>query len=159
MRWLIMLVALVGLVASALALREHYRTGASPCSINEKWDCGTVNKSPYAVIGGLFANTGPEAQPGFLQRKFPAIAKIPVADVGIAGYLLLVLLAFKRWWHALAVASVAAFAFSLYLLHVEKDILGIYCIYCVISLGVIFLITLLALAMSIAQLVRKPKAA
>src|SRR5438270_582025 len=66
MRWLIMLVALVGLVASALALREHYRTGASPCSINEKWDCGTVNKSPYAVIGGLFANTGPEV-PGFQQ--------------------------------------------------------------------------------------------
>ena len=58
-----------------------------------------------------------------------------------------------------AMTSVAAFAFSLYLLHVEKDILGIYCIYCVISLGVIFLITLLALAMSIAQLVRKPKAA
>jgi uncharacterized membrane protein len=159
MRWFIILVALVGLVASALALREHYRTGASPCSINEKWDCGTVNKSPYAVIGGLFADSGPGAQPGFLQRKLPAIANIPIADVGIAGYVLLALLAFKRWWHALAVAGLAALAFSLYLAHVEKDILGVWCIYCVISLGVISGITLLAIIMSITQLVRRPKAA
>jgi uncharacterized membrane protein len=159
MRWLIMLVALAGLVASALALREHYRTGASPCSINEKWDCGTVNKSPYAVIGGLFADTGPEAQPSLLQRKFPAIANIPIADVGIAGYVLLALLAFKKWWHVLTVAALAALAFSLYLAHVEKDILGVWCIYCVISLGVISLITLLAGIMSVMQLLRRPRPA
>ena len=158
MRWLIMLVALGGVVAAALALREHYRTGASPCSINEKWDCGAVNKSNYAVIGGLFVDTGPDAKPGFFQRKFPALARIPVADVGIAGYLLLLLLAFKRWWHALTIASLAALAFSLYLAHVEKDILGIWCIYCVVSLCVISLITLLAIIMSIVQLVRRSNA-
>jgi len=159
MRWLIILVALAGVVASALALREHYRTGDSPCSINEKWDCGAVNKSPYAVIGGLFADTGPEAQPSFLQRKFPAIANIPIAAVGIAGYVLLALLAFKRWWHVLTVAALAALAFSLYLAHVEKDILGVWCIYCVISLGVISLITLLAVIMSVMELMRRPKPA
>jgi uncharacterized membrane protein len=154
-----MLVALVGLVAAVLARHEHYRTGASPCSINEKWDCGTVNKSTYAVLGGLFVDTGPGAQPGFLERKFPAIAKIPVADIGIAGYILLALLAFKRWWHALTVASVLAVAFSLYLAHVEKDILEVWCIYCVISLGAISLITLLAVITSIVQLVRgRPRA-
>jgi uncharacterized membrane protein len=154
-----MLVALVGLVAAVLARHEHYRTGASPCSINEKWDCGTVNKSTYAVLGGLFVDTGPGAQPGFLDRKFPAIAKIPVADIGIAGYILLALLAFKRWWHALTVASVLAVAFSLYLAHVEKDILEVWCIYCVISLGAISLITLLAVITSIVQLVRgRPRA-
>jgi uncharacterized membrane protein len=154
-----MLVALVGLVAAVLARHEHYRTGASPCSINEKWDCGTVNKSTYAVLGGLFVDTGPGAQPGFLERKFPAIARIPVADIGIAGYILLALLAFKRWWHALTVASVLALAFSLYLAHVEKDILEVWCIYCVISLGAISLIALLAVVTSIMQLVRRPKAA
>ena len=159
MRWLIMLIALAGVVAAALAHHEHYRTGVSPCSNNETWDCGTVNKSPYAVIGGLFADTGPEAQPSFLQRKFPGIANIPIADVGIAGYLLLAVLAFKRWWPALAVASVLALAFSLYLAHVEKDILGVWCIYCVISLGVISLITLLAVITSVVQLVRRPKPA
>jgi uncharacterized membrane protein len=110
------------MVAAALALREHYRTEASPCSINEKWDCGTVNKSRFAVIQG-----------------------VPVADIGIAGYLLLLVLAIAKRWRLLASAAVPALAFSLYLAHVEKDILEIWCIYCVISLCIISLITLLSL--------------
>ncbi len=121
MRWLIAFLALAGMVAAALALREHYRTEASPCSINEKWDCGTVNKSRFAVIGG-----------------------IPVADIGIAGYLLLAGLAIGKRWRLLAAAAVPAFAFSLYLAHIEKDILEVWCIYCVISLGIISLITVLS---------------
>ncbi|HXO38871.1 MAG TPA: vitamin K epoxide reductase family protein [Candidatus Acidoferrum sp.] len=122
MRWLIAFLALAGMVAAALALREHYRTEASPCSINEKWDCGTVNKSRFAVIGG-----------------------VPVAVIGIAGYLLLAALAITKRWRLLAAAAVPALAFSLYLAHIEKDILEVWCIYCVISLGIITLITLLSL--------------
>lgn len=122
MRWLIAFLALAGMVAAILALREHYRTEASPCSINEKWDCGTVNKSRFAVIKG-----------------------VPVADVGIAGYLLLAGLAMGKRWRLLAAAAVPAWAFSLYLAHIEKDILEVWCIYCVISLGIITLITLLSL--------------
>ncbi len=121
MRWLIAFLALAGMVAAALALREHYRVEASPCSINEKWDCGTVNKSRFAVIGG-----------------------VPVADIGIAGYLLLAGLAIAKRWRLLAAATVPAFAFSLYLAHIEKDILEVWCIYCVISLGIISLITVLS---------------
>ena len=122
MRWLIAILALAGMVAAILALREHYRTEASPCSINEKWDCGTVNKSRFAVIKG-----------------------VPVADIGIAGYLLLAGLAFGRRWRLLAVAAVPAWVFSLYLAHIEKDILEVWCIYCVISLGMITAITVLSL--------------
>jgi vitamin-K-epoxide reductase (warfarin-sensitive) len=122
MRWLIAFLALAGMVAAILALREHYRTEASPCSINEKWDCGTVNKSRFAVIKG-----------------------VPVADIGIAGYLLLAGLAISRRWRLLAAAAVPAFAFSLYLAHIEKNILEVWCIYCVISLGIITLITVLSL--------------
>jgi vitamin-K-epoxide reductase (warfarin-sensitive) len=122
MRWIIAILALAGMVAAILALREHYRTDASPCSINEKWDCGTVNKSRFAVIKG-----------------------VPVADIGIAGYLLLAGLAIGKRWRLLAAAAVPAWAFSLYLAHIEKDILEVWCIYCVISLGMITLITLLSL--------------
>jgi uncharacterized membrane protein len=122
MRWIIAILALAGMVAAILALREHYRTDASPCSINEKWDCGTVNKSRFAVIGG-----------------------VPVADIGIAGYLLLLVLAIAKRWRLLAAAAVPAWAFSLYLAHIEKDILEVWCIYCVISLGIITLIMLLSL--------------
>ncbi len=97
-----------------LALREHYRTeGQSPCSINEKWDCGTVNKSRFASIGGVFdqlanrsAALSDDAKP-----RFEAIRKIPVADVGIAGYILLGLLALMKRWRLLAAAAVLAWLF------------------------------------------------
>ncbi len=60
-------------------------------------------------------------------------------------YLLLAGLAMGKRWRLLAAAAVPAFAFSLYLAHVEKDILETWCIYCVISLAMITLITLLSL--------------
>ncbi|HXY78393.1 MAG TPA: vitamin K epoxide reductase family protein, partial [Candidatus Acidoferrales bacterium] len=89
MRWLLVVLAVLGIVVSALALREHYRTDASPCSINERWDCGIVNHSPYAMLHG-----------------------IPVAVIGIAGYLLLGALAFwKRYPWMLPLVTVA-FAFA-----------------------------------------------
>ena len=136
MRWLIALVAVIGFVAAGLALREHYRTDTSPCSINEKWDCGTVNKSQYAVLRG-----------------------VPVADIGLAGYLLLAVLAIRKSWKLLATAALAGLAFSLYLANIEAHVLEVWCIYCVISLGSISLITLLAIGTAVAQMVRKPTSA
>src|SRR5581483_9934610 len=52
MKYVLIILALLGITVSALALREHYRPEgeAAPCDINARWDCGTVNKSPYAVI-------------------------------------------------------------------------------------------------------------
>jgi vitamin-K-epoxide reductase (warfarin-sensitive) len=121
-RWIVALLALLGLLASVAALREHYRTGASPCSINDKWDCGEVNHSPYAVLG-----------------------RVPVADIGIAGYLLLGLLALRRAWRTTFFAAVIGLGFSLYLTYIEARVLQIWCIYCVISLSMISLITILSL--------------
>jgi vitamin-K-epoxide reductase (warfarin-sensitive) len=122
MRGILTFLAVLGIASSGLALREHYRTDTSPCSINEKWDCGIVNHSPYAVLGG-----------------------VPVATIGIAGYLLLGILALRRWYLALLPLSLGALAFSLYLAHIEKDLLGVWCIYCVASLGVISVFSLLVL--------------
>ena len=123
MRWILVLLAILGIVVSALALREHYRTDASPCSINERWDCGIVNHSSYSMLAG-----------------------IPVAVIGMAGYLLLAALALKRAYRLMLVPVLAALAFSLYLARIEQHVLGVWCIYCVISLGVISLLTLLLLA-------------
>ncbi len=53
MRYILAILAVAGMVVSYLALRVHYDTGSAPCSINEKWDCGIVNHSPYAVIHGV----------------------------------------------------------------------------------------------------------
>ncbi len=118
MRWWIVFLALVGIVVASLALREHYRVGTSPCSINDRWDCGTVNHSPYAVLG-----------------------KIPVAIIGIGGYVLLGVLAAVRARKFLIVAAVIGLAFSLYLTRIEAYVLEVWCIYCVASLAVITLIT------------------
>ncbi len=161
MRWLIAFLALVGVVAAALALREHYRTeGQSPCSINEKWDCGAVNKSRFASIGGVFDQlTNRSAVPSDdAKPRFEAIRKIPVADVGIAGYILLGLLALMRRWRLLAAAAVLALGFSCYLAYIEKYILEKWCIYCVISWGIISVITLLSLV-ALGMNWRKPHAA
>jgi len=122
MRWVLIVLAVVGIIASSLALREHYRTDASPCSINERWDCGIVNHSPYAVLYG-----------------------VPVAVIGIAGYILLGVLAFRRAYRLMLLASLGGLGFALYLAHIESVVLGVWCIYCVISLGVISALSLLSL--------------
>jgi vitamin-K-epoxide reductase (warfarin-sensitive) len=133
MRVILILLAGVGILASSLALREHYRTyGESPCSINDKWDCGIVNHSPYAIFLG-----------------------VPVADIGIAGYLLMAVLAFRRAYRLLLVAVAIALGFSLFLAHIEAHILGVWCIYCVASLGVVLLMTLLVGATVIVQSIRR----
>jgi uncharacterized membrane protein len=122
LRWLILFLALAGVVVASLALHEHYNTGASPCRIDDRWDCGIVNHSPYAVFGG-----------------------VPVAIIGICGYLLMGALASRKAWWLLFPTALAGLGFSLYLTHIEASILQVWCIYCVSSQGIIFLITVLAL--------------
>ncbi len=137
MRYVLVLLAVLGIIVSALALREHYReAGDSPCNINERWDCGIVNHSPYAMLAG-----------------------IPVAVFGIAGYLVMGVLAWRRAFRLVLAVALAGLAFSLYLAHIEAHVLGVWCIYCVISLGDISLITLLSLGTTVASLFRKSEPA
>lgn len=134
MRYLLLILAVLGVVVSSLALREHYREyGDSPCSINEHWDCGVVNHSKYAMLG-----------------------PIPVATVGIIGYVLMAGLAFARAYRLLIIPTFAGLAFSLYLANIEKNILGVWCIYCVISLGIVSLMCLLDLGAVVAGFARRP---
>ena len=119
LRLVVVLLALMGIVVSWLALRVHYSTETQPCSINEHWDCGVVNHSRYAEI-----------------------AHVPVAALA------LVLLAWMRRERLLALAAVPGVGFALYLTHIEKDVLMVYCLYCVISQVLIALILLLSLLWS-----------
>jgi uncharacterized membrane protein len=132
MRYVLVLLAIVGIAVSVLALREHYRTDTSPCSINERWDCGIVNKSPYAMLAG-----------------------VPVAVIGMAGYFLIGVLSLRRAYRLLVVVTLGALGFSLYLANIEAHVLGVWCIYCVISLSDISLLTLLVLATTLGSLVHK----
>ncbi len=121
MRYLITLLALAGVLVSILALRVHYSTATEPCSINERWDCGIVNHSRFAEID-----------------------HIPVAAIGIVGYLVIAGLALSRRPILVECAALLGLGFALYLTHIETDVLMVWCLYCVISQGIIALTTLLA---------------
>ncbi len=128
MRYILIALALAGCIVSALALQVHYSNDVQPCDINEHWDCGIVNHSPFAEI-----------------------AHVPVAAIGIAGYLLLAPLCFFRIRKYLLLGCLVGLGFSLYLTHIEKDVLHVWCIYCVVSFAIITLMTLLSLAWAFAS--------
>ena len=122
MRYAIVILAILGIVVSSLALKVHYDDpGKEPCSINDKWDCGTVNHSEYAMIHG-----------------------IPVAAFGIVGYLLIGVLGFLRQRELLLIAVLLALPFAVHLTDIEKYVLQIWCLYCVISQGIIAVLALLS---------------
>jgi len=122
-RYAIVILAILGIVASSLALKVHYDDpGKEPCSINDKWDCGVVNHSPYAIVRG-----------------------VPVAAIGIAGYLLIAALGLARRKGLLLASVLIGLAFALYLSNIEAHVLEVWCLYCVISQGIIAVLTLLSL--------------
>lgn len=122
MRTLIAILALAGAIVSALALRIHYSTETAPCSIHDRWDCGIVNHSSYAEVEHM-----------------------PVAAIGIGGYLLLALMALFRWRFPLFLSAIIALGVALRLTFVEEYLLRMWCLYCVISQILIAVIALLAL--------------
>lgn len=136
MRWIIAVLALAGAVVSGLALQVHYSTGTEPCSINERWDCGVVNHSPFAMMG-----------------------HVPVAAIGIAGYLALAGLALLRWRFVLLLTVLVALGFALRLTFIEEYVLEVWCLYCVISQTLIALMTLLSLGWFTGEYVGLKKAA
>lgn len=123
MRWILVLLAVAGIYVSAEALHVHNSTDVPPCSINEHWDCGIVNHSEFSVFHG-----------------------VPVAAIGIAGYALLGVLALAGLRTVFFLATLPALAFALHLTYIEKAILQVWCLYCVISQGIILLMCLLGLA-------------
>jgi vitamin-K-epoxide reductase (warfarin-sensitive) len=127
MRYLLVFLSLAGIVISTMALRIHYSNAAEPCSINDHWDCGIVNHSSYSMIG-----------------------PVPVAAVGIVGYIVLGILALMRRRILLSGAAILGLVFALHLTSIERNVLQVWCLYCVISQAIIALITLLSIAWFIA---------
>jgi len=137
MRYFLVFLAFAGLVVATLALRIHYSTATEPCSINDHWDCGIVNHSSYSEL---------------------AHTHIPVAAIGMAGYLVLGILAFLRRRILLAISAVVGCAFALHLSSIEHSVLQVWCLYCVISQGIIALISLFSIVWLITHEVSKARA-
>ena len=140
MRYLIALLALAGVIDSALALHIHYQdpTAAPPCAVTEKFDCGAVNHSRFAVFPPISFDEAPDS------KKI----HIPVAIFGIAGYTLIALAALaNRLWLTLQLSEIG-FAFAAFLTYMEDYILQKWCIYCIWSqaiIAAILLCTIIAL--------------
>lgn len=132
MRYILAILAVAGAIVAGLALQVHYAVDAAPCSINAKWDCGIVNHSSYSLVGG-----------------------VPVALIGVIGYLGLLWLALARQRVVLLLASTAGLGYALFLAHIERDVLGVWCLYCVISLGIIATIPILDIVWLILEAARR----
>jgi vitamin-K-epoxide reductase (warfarin-sensitive) len=129
---LITVLALGGMVVSAISLQRHYAKSATQfCDFSQRFSCDIVNRSAYSSIMG-----------------------IPVAGIGVAGYAaLFVLSTFLRARpetpNRQLAAAIAGLAFALYLTYLEAFVLETWCILCLISLALISLISLLAVAVKL----------
>lgn len=135
--WAILAVAAVGLALSTLALVNHYKTSPTEyCDIGDNFNCDLVNRSDYSTLN--LAVSG----------AFTAKYQIPVAGIGMAGYV--ALMALSRFARSRNVASMmflaalAGWAFALRLTYIEKYVLGVWCLLCLGSFGAITGITILS---------------
>jgi uncharacterized membrane protein len=142
MKYLVALLAVAGIVVSVMALRVHYMDPAlaPPCAVTEKFDCGAVNHSRFAV---------------FPPRTFDEDPKggqhIPVAALGIAGYALIAVLALMgRWWLVFEAAQIG-FLFAAFLSYIEAYVLEKWCIYCLWSQGLVTAILVLTVGVLIVR--------
>lgn len=138
MRYLILILALGGLIDSALALRIHLQdpSVAPPCAVTEVWDCGAVNHSRFAVF----------PPNSFDEPLHSKKLHVPVALFGIIGYALIGILALTDHLWATLQAAEIGFAFAAFLSFMEAYVLQKWCIYCVWSQAIITAILLLTIA-------------
>lgn len=128
----IAVLAVAGIAISSVSLYHHYGSDKSTyCDFGQTFNCDVVNRSVYSVVMG-----------------------IPVALIGVLGYLALLALATvyrnRRETRAiLLAASLAGLGFALYLTYIEKFVLATWCVLCLSSLGVIAAIAALAIALAV----------
>ncbi len=127
---IIAVLAVAGVAVSSFSLAHHYGTSKSSfCDFSETVNCDIVNRSEYSTLLG-----------------------IPVALIGIAGYLALLALAtvYRRRREAprlLFWGAMAGLGFALYLTYIEGFVLATWCVLCLASLSTIFLVAVLSFAL------------
>ncbi|HEY1807579.1 MAG TPA: vitamin K epoxide reductase family protein [Acidobacteriaceae bacterium] len=144
MRYLIVLLALAGIIVSSLALHAHYDQGVEPCDINSHWDCGTVNHSSYATVPGILWHLMAARHRGQSNRPAAPRNGLPIAALGIVGYALIAFAAFRRQRAVTLVLALVGLVTALYLSNIEAHVLQVWCLYCVMSQFLVALITLSA---------------
>ena len=116
----IAVLAAAGMTISAVSLEHHLsRSKDSFCDLSQTFNCDLVNRSTYSTFLG-----------------------VPVALIGILGYVLIFALATLYRQKAetpfmLLIASIGGSGFALYLTYLEGYVIHAWCILCLSSLVVI----------------------
>jgi uncharacterized membrane protein len=121
-----------------MALHVHYMdpSQAPPCAVTERFDCGAVNHSRFAVF-----------PPRSFDEPPTGGHHIPVATVGIIGYAAIAVFALAGWWWLAFQASLVGFLCACFLSYLEAFIMEKWCIYCLWSQGIMTAILLLSAVM------------
>ncbi len=129
----IIILSLAGVADAGYSLEQHYAPPfSSSCDVNETISCTAVNQSEYSEFAG-----------------------IPVAGIGLAGYIFFAAMAIvlllrsqapRLVLPAMRLAALVALAVSLLLTYIEIFVLRAVCPLCVISLTLVLIITLLLFA-------------
>ena len=123
----IAVLSVAGIAVSLLSLQHHYASSKSSyCDFGANFNCDMVNRSIYSEVLG-----------------------IPVALIGALGYSVLLILTTlyvktRQPPVILFAASLAGVAFALYLTYVEGFVLGVWCVLCLSSMGLILAIAALS---------------
>jgi len=123
-------IAVAGVLVSSVSLQHHFsHSKTSFCNLSETFNCDIVNRSKYSTLFG-----------------------IPVALIGILGYLLILALATIYRQKAetpivLLMTSAGGLGFALYLTYIEKFVLAAWCVLCLSSLALIFTATVLSVVL------------
>jgi uncharacterized membrane protein len=133
----ISLLGVVGMVLSAVSLKNHYSGEKTEyCDLGESFNCDVVNRSVYSHIG-----------------------PVPVAAIGLLGYTVLLVLSRMSLRGAQILMLLGAFAglaFALYLTYIEAYVLGVWCVLC---LGSLVAITAIVVLSGVAVAKKKPTSA
>jgi Predicted membrane protein len=143
MKYLVALLAMVGIVVSAMALHVHYMdpSQAPPCAVTEKFDCGAVNHSRFAVFPPRTFDEDPKG----------GKVHVPIATLGIVAYATIAGLALLEWWWLAFQVSLIGFLFAGFLSYLEAYVLEKWCIYCLWSQGIITVLLLVTGCVLVAQ--------